>query len=173
MRTVFLVSAVLGLAFAAQPVQAQSRHDNDSEARVVERQPLRRASSAIQTRGGEVALLLIDRHLVMQLTDRGLSQIDREMEHDAKKEESGFARFVSGMVRSGVRTLLDRGIEYPLSELREARYENGRLVLEDREGNAIFKDVQVNDIQVMESFSPAEARAFAARVNQARRRADL
>ncbi|HEX8451213.1 MAG TPA: hypothetical protein VF647_03895, partial [Longimicrobium sp.] len=63
--------------------------------------------------------------------------------------------------------------EYPVSELREARYENGRLVLEDREGNSIFKDVQVNDVQVMESFSPAEARAFAARVNQARRRVDM
>jgi hypothetical protein len=172
MRTLFLVSAVLGLALAAQPVQAQSR-DNDSDARVVERQPLRRASSAIETRGGEVALLLIDRHLVMQLTDRGLNKIDRDMANDAKKEESGFARFVSGMVRSGVRTLLDRGIEYPLSELREARYERGRLMLIGRDGDEVFKDVQVNDIQVMESFSPAEARAFAARVNQARRRADL
>jgi hypothetical protein len=110
---------------------------------------------------------------VMQLTDRGLGEIDRDMERDAKKEESGFARFVSGMVRSGVRSLLDRGIEYPLSELREARYANGRLILEDRDGNEVFKDVQVNDIQVMESFSPAEARAFAARVNQARRRAEL
>jgi hypothetical protein len=46
-------------------------------------------------------------------------------------------------------------------------------VLIDRDGDELFKDVQVNDIQVMESFSPAEARAFAARVNQARRRADM
>jgi hypothetical protein len=173
MRKVFFVSAALGLALAAQPAEAQRRHDSDSDARVVERQPLRRASSAIQTRGGEVALLLIDRRLVMQLTDRGLGEIDRDMERDARKEESGFARFVSGMVRSGVRSLLDRGIEVPLSEIREARYANGRLVLEGRDGNEMFKDVQVNDVQVMESFSPAEARAFAARVNQARRRAEL
>ncbi|CAA9326971.1 MAG: hypothetical protein AVDCRST_MAG68-2315 [uncultured Gemmatimonadetes bacterium] len=172
MRTVLLVSAVLGLGLAAQPAQAQ-RHDTESDVRVVERQPLRRASSAIHTRGGEVALLLVDRRLVMQLTDAGLDEIERDMANDAKKEESGFARFVSGVVRSGVRTLLDRGIEYPVSELREARYERGRLVLVDREGNELFRDVQVNDIQVMESFSPAEARAFAARVNQARRRADL
>ncbi len=172
MRTVFFVSAALALALAAQPAHAQRRNDSDSDVRVVERQPLRRASSAIETRGGEVALLLIDRRVVMQLTDRGLDEIGRDMDADAKKE-SGFARLVSGMVRSGVRTLLDRGIEYPVSELREARYENGRLILEDREGNSIFKDVRVNDIQVMESFSPAAARAFAARVNQARRRADL
>ncbi|HEX8671557.1 MAG TPA: hypothetical protein VF710_06700 [Longimicrobium sp.] len=171
MRALVLVCAALALA---APVHAQRGHTRgDSDTRFVERQPLRRATSAIQTRGGEVALLLIDRKLVMQLTDRGLSEIDRDMRDDAMKEESGFARVVAGMVRGGVRTMLDRGIEYPVSELREARYENGRLILEDREGNLIFKDVQVNDVQVMESFSPAEARAFAARVNQARRRVAL
>ncbi|HEY0151904.1 MAG TPA: hypothetical protein VGB92_07900 [Longimicrobium sp.] len=171
MRALVLVCAALALAAPAHAQRGPTR--GDSDARFVERQPLRRATSAIQTRGGEVALLLIDRKLVMQLTDRGLSQIDRDMDDDAKKEGSGFARVVAGMVRGGVRTMLDRGIEYPVSELREARYANGRLILEDREGNSIFEDVRVNDIQVMESFSPAEARAFAARVTQARRRVDM
>ena len=171
MRALVLVCAALALAAPAHAQRGQP--GNDSDTRIVERQPLRRATSAIETRGGEVALLLIDRKLVMQFTDRGLSQIEREMDDDAKKEESGFARVVAGMVRGGVRSMLDRGIEYPVSELREARYEDGRLVLKNREGKSIFADVRVNDIQVMESFSPAEARAFAARVNQARRRVDM
>ncbi len=171
MRALVLVCAALALAAPAH-AQRGHRHD-DSDARIVERQPLRRATSAIETRGGEVALLLIDRKLVMQFTDRGLNKIDRDMNDDANEEKSGFARLVAGMVRGGVRTMLDRGIEYPVSELREARYEDGRLVLENREGKSIFADVRVNDIQVMESFSPAEARAFAARVNQARRRVDM
>jgi hypothetical protein len=171
MRALVLVCAALAFAAPAHAQRGQTR--DDSDARIVERQPLRRATSAIETRGGEVALLLIDRKLVMQFTDRGLSQIERDMDHDAKKEEAGFARVLAGMVRGGVRTMLDRGIEYPVSELREARYENGRLVLEDRAGKPIFADVRVNDIQVMESFPPAEARAFAARVNQARRRVDM
>ncbi len=171
MRALVLLCAALSLA---APAHAQGGHTRTgSDTRFVERQPLRRATSAIQTRGGEVALLLIDRKLVMQLTDRGLSKMDRDMDADAKQEESGLARVIAGMVRSGVRTMLDRGMEYPISELREARYENGRLVLENREGKSIFDDVRVNDDQVMESFSPAEARAFAARVNQARRRVDM
>jgi len=171
MRAIVLVCAALALA---APLHAQ-RGDprDDSDARIVERQPVRRATSAIETRGGEVALLLIDRRLVMQFTDRGLERINREMADDVKKQESGFARVVAGMVRGGVRSMLDRGIEYPVSELRDARYEDGRLVLENREGKSIFADVRVNDVQVMESFSPAEARAFAARVNQARRRVDM
>ena len=171
MRSFALRSAALAFAVAlcAQPAAAQRDRHDDSEARVVSRQPLRSASSAIETRNGEVALLLVDRNLVIQLTDRGLNKVDRDMDDDAQKE-SGFARLVSGIVRSGVRSLLDHGIEYPVSELRDARYENGRIVLINREGEQIFKDVQVNDMQVMESFSPAAARAFVARVNQARRR---
>ena len=172
MRTLALRSALLGLALALVAHPATAQRDDDSDARIVSRQPIHRASSAIQTRNGEVALLLVGRTLVMQLTDRGLRQVDREMDEDAK-DGSAFARFVGGVVRSGVRTLLDHGIEYPLSELREARYEDGRLVLVDRDGDRLFEDVQVNDIEVMESFSPAEARAFAARINQARRRAEL
>ena len=174
MRSFVLRSAVLAFAVAlcAQPAAAQRDRD-DSDARVVSRQPLRRAQSAIETRNGQVALLLVDRTLVMQLTDRGLDRVERDMDDDARKE-TGFARFVVGVVRSGVRNLLDHGIEYPLSELRDARYENGRIVLIDRQGKQIFENVQVNDMEVMESFSPAEARAFVARVNQARRRrADL
>jgi hypothetical protein len=77
------------------------------------------------------------------------------------------------MVRSGVRTMLDRGIEFPVSELREARYANGRLELVGHNGKPVFENVKINDTDVMESFDPAQARAFAARVNQARRRATL
>ena len=172
MRTLALRSALLGLALALVAHPATAQRDDDSDARIVSRQPIHRASSAIQTRNGEVALLLVGRTLVMQLTDRGLRQVDREMDEDAK-DGSAFARFVGGVVRSGVRTLLDHGIEYPLSELREARYHNGRLQLINHEGEAIFEDMQVNDTKVMESFPPAETRAFVARVNQAIRRAEL
>jgi hypothetical protein len=176
MRTLALRSAAVGLALAlfAHPATAQHRRDrhDDDNARVVSRQPLHRAASAIQTRNGEVALLLVGDRLVMQLTDRGLGKVDRDIDDDAK-EEGAFARFISGVVRSGVRSLLDHGIEYPLSEIREARFQDGRLVLIDREGDEIFDDVEINDTDVMHSFAPAEARAFAARVNQARRRAEL
>jgi hypothetical protein len=172
MRTLALRSAALGLALALFAHPATAQRDGDSEARIVSRQPIQRASSAIQTRNGEVALLLVGRNLVMQLTDRGLGQVDRDMDADAR-EEGAFARFVGGMVRSGVRSLLDHGIEVPLSEVREARYQDGRLVLIGRDGDELFDNMQVNDTEVMESFSPAEARAFAARINQVRRRADL
>lgn len=178
MRTLALRSAALGLAIAlfAHPASAQRDHgrhrDNDDNARVISRQPLHRAASTIQTRNGDVALLLVGNTLVMQLTDRGLGRVERDIDEDTK-EEGAFARFISGVVRSGVRSLLDHGIEYPLAELREARYEDGRLVLIDRDGDEIFDDVEINDTDVMRSFAPAEARAFAARINQARHRAEL
>lgn len=173
MRTLALRSAAFGLALAlfAAPVAAQHTHSHrggDDNTRIIERQPLRRASSALQTRNGEVALLIVNRTLVMQLTDRGMGQIEREMREDTE-DEGMIARFVGNIVRSGVRSMLDHGIEYPISEIGEARYENGRLLLTNRDGEKIFENVEINDTDVMENFSPNEARAFVARINQLRR----
>ena len=175
MRTLALRAAAFSFALAlfASPAVAQRHHrHHDDDTRIISRQPAHRASSTLRTRNGEVALLIVDRTLVMQLTDQGLGRVDREIHEDAK-DDGMFARFVSGIVRSGVRTLLDHGIEYPLSEIGEARYEGGRLLLTDRDGDVIFDDVEINDTDVMRSFSPNEARAFAARINQAKRRAEL
>jgi hypothetical protein len=166
-----LIAAAAAVLLLAAPAAAQ-HGDHDSDARIVARQPLRAAESALQTEDGKVALLLVRGALVMQMTDRGLAEIGRDMERD-NREETGFARFVGNIVRSGVRTMLDRGIEVPLSEIREARFERNRLMLVGRDGKELFQNVKVNDTEVMESFDPARARAFAARVNQARRRADL
>lgn len=170
MRRLIAATAAM-IALAAAPASAQTR-SSSSEARVVSRQPLRAAESAIQTRDGRVAFLLVDRTLVLQMTDRGLANVARDMDQDLK-EESGIGRFIGGIVRSSVRSMLDHGIEYPLAELREARYEGGRLRLVGRDGKEVFQNVKLNDTEVMESFDPAHARAFVARVNQAKRRATL
>jgi hypothetical protein len=166
----------IGVACAclAQPAAAQ-RNVNvevaDSAARIIERQPLGRADASLQTRGGNVALLLIDRTLVFQLTDSGLRRMERDAEADS--EATLVSRIIGGMVRGGLRHVLDRGLEYQLSELREARFTDGELILINRNGDHVFADAEVNGSKVMRSFPDAEGRAFAARINQALRRRSL
>jgi beta-lactamase regulating signal transducer with metallopeptidase domain len=140
----------------------------DSIARLIPRQPLSAAAYAITSFDGRAALLLRDTTIVLQLTDRGLEEIGTP---DADEEERGFLTALLGsMLRGGLRMLLDRGLEYSLADLREARYESGRLVLENRRGNDIFENVQVNGGPIMESFAERDAREFAQRVNRARAR---
>lgn len=173
MRTFALCTAALGIALAAVPSTAAAQHHHDDASHVTNRQSPRVARASLVTRDNKVALMMTAGSLVMQLTDHGMAEIQGDMAKDAR-EESGFGRFVANMVRSGVASMLDHAIAYPLSELREARYEDGRLRFINRDGEAVFAKVQLNDKDAMEGFDPAQARAFAARVNQALgHRADL
>jgi beta-lactamase regulating signal transducer with metallopeptidase domain len=143
--------------------------DADSIARIVPRFAASQASFAIVTRSGQVALLLRDSTMVVQLTDRGLEEIGRP---DTRRDEDrGFlSTLLDSMLRTGLRVLLDHGIEYSLTDLREARYEDGRLVLESRRGGDVFGNLDIDGRDVMADFPPRDARAFAARANAARPR---
>jgi beta-lactamase regulating signal transducer with metallopeptidase domain len=140
----------------------------DSVAAFVPRVPLSAASYAITTTDGATALLLLDRTIVLQLTDRGLEEIGRS--HEGEDEGDFLKALLASMLRGGLRMLLDRGLEYSLADLREARYENGRLVLENVRGSDVFQNVNVTGGPIMEAFSERDARAFARRANAARAR---
>jgi beta-lactamase regulating signal transducer with metallopeptidase domain len=141
----------------------------DSVARVVPRVPVSDAAFGIITQSGHAALLLRDSTIVVQLTDLGLEEIGRG---DAREDEDRdfLALLLDRMLRTGLRMLLDHAIEYSVADLREARYEEGRLVLESRKGGDVFRNLEVNGRDVMADFHPRDARAFVARVNAARPR---
>lgn len=165
-------AALLLLPLLAAPVAVRAQDndirisvsdgDTDSPGRVGPRRHLRDARLAIATRDDRVALLLIHEAVVMQLTDRGLRDLRDEMRRDAEEDrESGFfAEMVQTMVRSTVESMLRRSIEYPVSELRDVEYRRGRLVFTGEDGKRVFESVRVNDTEVMENFSDADARAF-------------
>jgi len=163
-------SLLLLLPLLAAPVEARAQgndirvsvSDTDSPGRVGSRRHPRDARLAIATRDDRVALLLTGEAVVMQLTDRGLRDIRDDMRREAEEEgESGFfAEMVQTVVRSTVESMLRRSIEYPVGELRDVEYRRGRLVFTGEDGKRVFENVRVNDTEVMESFSDADARAF-------------
>jgi hypothetical protein len=64
--------------------------------------------------------------------------------------------------------LFDHGIAYHLRDLADAKYQDGRLMLVRANGDEVFRDVEIGKGPLMESFSPADAKAFAARARAAR-----
>jgi hypothetical protein len=159
--------AWLPSAVSAQQIRVGSS-DSDTLARVVPRTPLQQARYGIVTQDGAVALLLSERGVVLQFTEQGLDQVTAATREE-EDEQGVLAAVFSSMVRGGVRSLLNRGIEYPLSELADARYEKGRLYFVRNNGEAAFEDVQINDVSVMENFRPREARTFVARFREAKK----
>ena len=189
-RNLLAASLTLGaLALAlvlATPLRAQTPADSggrfsvsvddDSVARIVPRQPARRAAYAITTRSGGATLLLMDTTIVLQLTDRGLSSMQESADSSSRAAQAAdstkgglFARVIAGAVLGAIRPMLDHGIEYRLRDLGNARLAaGGRLVLERASGREAFGHVIVDGRDVMEDFAPADAKAFAARVRTAR-----
>jgi hypothetical protein len=153
----------------APPLAAQSTVTVHTDARdsvswIVPRAQLGDAESVLRTSDRSAALLLMDSTIVLQFTNRGLSEVKR----GGDDTTGGLAaQLLARMVMSGVVTLLDHGIAYRLDALGEARSEGSRLVLVDRKGKRVFEGVDINGRQVLESFVPSEAERFAAELNQA------
>lgn len=172
MRRAAAVLLGLSLVAAAAPASGVAQEiriggsKSEVDARAIPRLQLSQADHAIVTTDGRAALLLRPEGVVLQFTDAGLREVVRERE---QVEGGFFARLIGNMVRDGVRTLLDHGLQVPLSELREARYDEGRLYFITHDGEEIFGEVEVNDTKVMEGFSRRDARGFVRKFEEMKR----
>jgi hypothetical protein len=134
-----------------------------SSGRVVDRLRSDEAELGITSRNGKVSLLLTRDALTMQLTDRALREIDRDMERDARNEEENdgsLGRLISSVVRGSVKSALDHGWQYDLEEIQDVRYDDGRLIITDCDGDTVLENVDVDDENAMEGFAPDDARRF-------------
>ena len=168
------MSAVLSLATAAllafTPVTMPAQEAGpDSVARIVERLPLTAANFSITNVQQEAALLLMDSTIILQMTDRGLDRLRKDVKKESTKEPNILKSLLTSVLAGSIVTMLDHGVEYSLRDLKEARVVEGKLVLESKSGERIFESVQINDNKVLETFSEKEARRFAKRVNEARK----
>jgi hypothetical protein len=170
-----LVSSGLVLAVGFAPIATRAQdsttihvsiHVPDSVAHVVDRERADRSRFFIVSRDGQAQLLLMDTTIVAQMTDRGLAHVSSHEATDSIKGTGSklFARMALGALTP----LLDHGIAYHLRDLADARYDDGRLLLLRANGDEVFRDVEIGKGPLMESFSAADAKAFAARARSAR-----
>jgi hypothetical protein len=168
MSVLFALAAATLVAVAPASAAAQNAGP-DSVTRVINRLPLTAAKFSVLNEKDEAALLLLDSTIVLQMTDRGLQKLRKDVKRETAKEPNLLGKLIGSLVGGTVITMLDHGIEYSLRDLKDARVENGVLVLENKAGERIFESVQINDSKVLETFSEAEARRFAKRVNAVRK----
>ena len=145
-------------------------HVPDSIAHVVDREAPDRARYAIVSRDGQATLLLMDTTIVAQMTDRGLARVNSRETTDTIK--SAATRLFARMALGALVPLFDHGIAYHLRDLADAKYADDRLQLLRRNGDEVFRDVEIGKGPLMESFSARDAKEFAARAKAARVRLD-
>jgi hypothetical protein len=125
------------------------------------RHDLRDARISIRTRDGGAVLLLTDEVVAVQLSDRALRDLRREMrDKEDEDDDSALARAIKVAVLSGVRELLSNSAECPVREVGDVEYRNGHLIITTRDDETIFDDMELSDHEVMDDFAPSDARAF-------------
>jgi hypothetical protein len=156
-------SAVASAQRHGTHIEIDDGDHHDSPARPGPRHDLRDARFAITTTDDVASLLLTRRVLALQLTDHGLGRIGREMDEDDDDGDGdgGFiGRMVASVVKSSVRSILRRSLEIPIDDVRSVDLRGGRLVITTEDGDRVFEQVEIDDTDVMESFSRRDAEEF-------------
>jgi len=167
------VSAVIALAMVAV---ACGRHDSNRDARNVETQgnvanrdtalTLGPGDVKIVSEDSSVDLALVGQRIVVRLSDKTMNKVRSETDAMGVKD-SGFGGSIERLVKRTVQSALAHQFEYPLSEVRDAKYENGAIVIEpngDRQPR-VLANTKINGRKLMESFRPDDAKRFVAAVN--------
>ena len=177
MRTAAL-TLLLALLLPAGAALAHDHHVTIGSCEVREplawgaRHDLARARLAILTDDRATALVLTRDLVAVQLSDRTLHKLDREIanEKDKDDEDGILAQAIKSAVLGSVRSLLDHSLQCPLEDLRDVRYRDGRLILITVDGDRLFEDLNVNDHRVLEGFSEHDAQAFVREFRRAKER---
>ena len=114
----------------------------------------------ITSEDGKVTLVLTDRVVAFQLSDRTLHRVDRELKDKKDEQDNWFGAIIVTAVVGTVREFIDNSLECRVRDLRDVSYEDGRLVFTARDGRLVFDDMENCDKNVTEAFSERDARTF-------------
>jgi hypothetical protein len=177
MRTA-IITLIVAALLPAGAALAHDHHVNIGSCEVREplewgaRHDLARARFAMLSEDRAVALVLTRDRVAIQLSDRTLRDLDREIAHEKDRDEDGgvIADAIKGAILGSVRALLDHSLECPVEDLRDVRYRDGRLILITEDGDRIFEDLNINDHEVLAGFSEHDALAFTREFRHAKER---
>ena len=173
MRHSLVVLALLAAGVAC-------RHDRDEDA--ANRARFTARDSALTLGPGDieilntdssVAMALVGNRIVVRLSDKTMAQVRRETDTSAVAD-SGLEGSIERLVKRTVQSALSQQVQYPLSDIREARYENGEIKFETGGRRPrLLTNTKVGHRRLLESFRPDDAERFVAAVNARKRRTPL
>lgn len=128
--------------------------------------PLGAGDIRIVSTDSSVEMSLIGEHIATRLGPKVIAQMDRDLAKDTSDRHDGaLGAMIAGAVKGTVRSALTRDYGFPLSDVRDVRYENGAIVFDWKSKPTMNPEtMKVNDRKFLESFSPDDARRFVAAV---------
>jgi len=118
----------------------------------------------VATHGG-IDLALIGDSVSSGLSPEALQKVRRETD-TAKVTGTGLGADIEKMVKGSVQGAIGTRVSFPVSAVREVRYDGEKLVFEwNGPPRKIFENLKIDGKPMLASFSPEDSKRFADAVN--------
>jgi hypothetical protein len=122
---------------------------------------------------GGVDLALIGDSISTGLSPTALEKVHQETD-TSKVTGTGFSASLEKMVKGTVQGAIGTRVSFPVSAVREARYDGEKIVFEwAGEPRKMFDNAKIDGKPLLASFAPEDARRFVDAVNARRRPKNL
>ena len=149
------------LLAAALLTAACSRHrDDDTREAAPASGDVSGGDVRIQTTSSELDLALVGDTISAGLAPRALAKVRQETD-TASVHATGLSGSIERMVKSTVQSAVSSRVSFPVSAVRDVKYEDGAIKFEWNERpTRLFDQTKVNGKPFLESFRPDDAERF-------------
>jgi hypothetical protein len=152
----------IGLTAALLLASCSRHRDDDQSSRAGVGAPA--GDVRIETTKGELDLALVGDTISAGLAPRALAKA-RESTDTSRVHATGLGGSIERLVKSSVQQAVGTRVAFPVSAVKDVRYENGRIEFEWRERpTRLLEQAKVDDKPFLESFRPEDAERFVAAV---------
>ena len=109
-----------------------------------------------------VDVVLQGDRILAGLSPKTIAKVKRDMEKDSDSGNSALGATIASAVKKSVAGAIGMHAVYPLSKVREIRQEDGRIILEWKDGGSdeIFSSAKVDGERVSRTFRSEDAERF-------------
>jgi len=109
-----------------------------------------------------VDLILVGDKILGGLSPKTIAKVKGELESSASHDTSGLGGSISQIVKKSVAGAIGTHAVFPLSDIRDIRYENDQIVFDWKSGgkHQLFGSTKVDGEKVSNSFRPEDAQRF-------------
>jgi hypothetical protein len=116
----------------------------------------------IYSADSSVDLMLVGDKILAGLSPKTVAEVKTKLETSAARDTSGLGGSIAQIVKKSVAGAIGTHAAFPLSDIRDVRYDGDQIVVEWKDGKThnLFGGTSVNDRKVSNSFRPEDAKRF-------------